>query len=202
MTGQSHHGIHLTFLNSICKDKVWKLDWDLNNNKLMHVDVEIQRPHERFVYRSDQSFVVIRSESISSCLNKKEEAEKQHFSIFEYDDPRLMLEARDALLKLSNDVVGIVAGYISNNTSAFYTRNVDALSQLISLDITSSKALATFFALKKQGKTLDVCAREALKKEANPNVAELLNKILKAHLEIKRDPLVQLGTTLHFSKGL
>lgn len=161
--------------------------WNLNNNQLIHVDVAIQRPFVRFIYRSDQNYVVIRYESISSYLNNKEKAEKQHLSIVEYDDPRIMLEARDVLEKLSNDVLGIVAGYISKNTSTFYTRNVDALSQLTRLDVTSSKALAMFFTLKKQGKTLDVCAREALEKEPNPDVAELLNKILMAHLEIKRD---------------
>lgn len=107
------------------------------------------------------------------------------FTKYYIDDPLIIFAARPVLKSFSNEVLDIVAGYLSKNTSAFFTSNASAVGRLSVIqkeknDKETQDALEAFFDHDKQRLSLDSCAIEALKYKPDVGVTCLLLSILQS----------------------
>ncbi|MHB1948137.1 MAG: hypothetical protein ACYCQI_08495 [Gammaproteobacteria bacterium] len=97
---------------------------------------------------------------------------------------RAMWRTRDSLKMAGDDVLGIIAGYLSHNGSALFANSIGALATLRSqsqkrdLDTQTKAALSTFFISEHEGQSLDISAAKALAENPNEEVTSLLAKMI------------------------
>ncbi|MHB1947455.1 MAG: hypothetical protein ACYCQI_05015 [Gammaproteobacteria bacterium] len=156
--------------------------WDIKTDQITSVPVPFRNNDDHLWSYSDKGF---------SIFTKSDDTNPSELITYHYEDPRLALEARSIINSFPDAILDIVAGYVSQNTSAFFNANAGTLNKLSYLknqkdnDQNTEAALTLFYQLDKLGKPLDVCALEALKQNPNPKVTHLLTSILEPFQNIR-----------------
>lgn len=153
--------------------------WDIRGEQIQVVPFAFKGWTDAYHY-ADNVFSVI-------TANRDSEGHRLSwgFTKYYFEDPRIIFAARSVLKSFSKDPLDIVAGYVSQNTSAFFTSHSNTLEKLSTLqkdeyDKATKDALDAFFEHDKQGYSLGAGVVEALKYNPNAGVALLLGSILQA----------------------
>ncbi|MHB1948136.1 MAG: hypothetical protein ACYCQI_08490 [Gammaproteobacteria bacterium] len=97
---------------------------------------------------------------------------------------RVLWQTRNSFKRAGDDVLGIIAGYLSDKGSAFFANGLSTLatlrrqSQNSNLDTQTKAALATFFASEDEGQSVDISVAKALAENPNEEVTSLLAKMI------------------------